>query len=546
MVFQLPARVDEIFGKAELGPFTLGQVHGLPEQDYHNRKSLYDELEDWFDGTNFDVQQTQGARTVDKYPLKLNPIRGACYKHAFALWGEAANDSRPLATPAFSDATDKTAAQLGTNFLNGLWAENHGRSIQMRNGLISQYLGGSVYKLTYVPNQEWRRWPIKIESIYPTNFVGIPISGDEFRLEEAWFVKAITPQEAMRKYSMDFEAEVQQGVNVYLVEYWNPEYWDTTINGRTIPKKAIDPDTGERDFYRGDNPFKFVPASYIPHIRENSFYGTPLITPNVTGIAEEMNKRMADYGDAVSDDAHRYYVIKNSSGKPDVFELAPGLRVVQLQGNPSITGKEDSPDMEQLGSSQASEPMHNLTSDLNKEFNRETFLSAVTYGEDEGSQRSGRTLDIRFWPLSAHIGMERVWTGDGLAHLNSMAVEMGLIVRNMPISSKHKKNLAALTEEMREMRMETRFAPLLPRDRELFINELISRASANLGTLEHLLSLIDDVEDPAGMAKQVVKQIKELALIDASIRKSSQNQNQNQNQDQNQNQNQKQTQENKK
>jgi hypothetical protein len=519
MVFQLPARVDEVFGKAELGPFSLGQVHGLPEQDYQNRKTLYDELEDWFDGTNFEVTQTQGSKTVDKYPLKLNPIRGACYKHAFALWGETSNDSRPLATPAFSDATDKTVAQKGTNFLTGLWAENHGRSLMMRNGLISQYLGGNIYKLTYVPNQEWRRYPIKIESIYPTNFVGIPVSGDEYRLEEAWFVKAITPQEAMRRYGMDFRAELERGENVYRVEYWNPEYWEVTVNGMAIPKKTIDPDTGEQDFYQGDNPFKIVPATYIPHIRENSFYGTSLITPNVTGVAEEMNKRMADYGDAVSDDSHRYYVIKNSSGRPDVYELAPGLRVVQLQSNPSITGKEDSPDMDQLGSSQASEAMHNLTGDLFTEFMRETFLSAVTYGEDEGSQRSGRTLDIRFWPLTSHIGMERTWTGDGLSHLNKMAIDMGLVIQKMPISKKHKRNLADLTEEMQEMRMETRFAPLLPRDRELFINELVTRASANLGTLEHLLSLIDDVEDPSGMAKQVYKQLKDLAQIDASIQK---------------------------
>jgi hypothetical protein len=379
-----------------------------------------------------------------------------------------------------------------------------------------------VYKLTYVPKQDWRRWPIKIESIYPTNFVGIPVSGDEFRLEEAWFVKAVTPQEAMRRYGMDFEAELERGENVYLVEYWNPEYWETTINGQVIPKKVIDPDTGKLAAYQGDNPFGFVPAAYIPHIRENSFYGTPVITPNVTGIAEEMNKRAADYGDAVSDDSHRYYVIKNSSGRPDVYELAPGLRVVQLQNNPSITGKEDAPDMDQLGSSQASEAMHNLNKDLFTEFMRETFLSAVTYGEDEGSQRSGRTLDIRFWPLTSHIGMERTWTGDGLAHLNEMAVKMGLVVRDLPITQKHKRNLSALTEEMTEMRMETRFAPLLPRDRELFISELVNRASANLGTLEHLLSLIDDVEDPAGMAKLVMKQLKELAAIDASIQKAKQ------------------------
>lgn len=522
MAFQSPAIVDEIFGKVELGPFSLGQVHGLPEQDYQNRKALYGELEQWFTGEKFSELQMQGGRAVEKYPVRLNPIRGACYKHAYALWGETPNDSRPLALPVYSEIKNKDLAQLGQNYLTGLWAENHGRSIMMRNGLISQYLGGSIYKLTYVPAQTWRRFPIKIESVYPSNFIGIPISGDEYRLEEAWFVKAISPQEASRRYGMNFNEELERGELVYQVEYWNPEYWDATINGRLIPKRTRNPLDGSQDFYQGDNPFGFVPAVYIPHVRENSFYGTPLITDNITGIVEELNKRIADYGDAVSDDSHRYHVVKNASGRPDVYELAPGLRVVQLPNTPSITGKEEAPDMQQLGAAQASESMHKLTIDLMGQFMREAFIPPVAYGEDEGSQRSGRTLDIRFWPLMSHVGMERHFTGDGLCLINEMAVSMGLTVKDLPINERHKRMLSGLSEELRDMRIETRFSALLPRDRELLINELVNRASANLGTLEHLLSLIDDVEDPEGMTKQVMKQLKELAAIDASIKKASQ------------------------
>jgi hypothetical protein len=524
MVFQSPARVDEIFEGAELGPFSLGSVHGLPEQDYQNRKSLYLQLEKWFDGREFDVRQTQSGRVVDKYPIRMNPIRGACYKHAFALWGETSNDNRPLAIPGFTpdDVTDKLKdlAKVGQNWLTKLWSENHAQTLMMKNGLISQYLGGSVFKSTYVPSQTWRRVPIRVESIYPANFVGIPMSGDDFRLEEAWFINPMAPQEAMRRYpGMNFEEEAYAGELVYRVEYWNPEYWDVTVNGRLIPKDATDPDTGKKLFYQGDNPFKVVPATYIPHIRERQFYGTSLITENVQGISEEINKRMADYGDAVSDDSHRYYVIKNSQGRPEIYELAPGLRVVQLPSSINVTGKEESADMNQLGPAQASESMHNLGSDLWNQFLRETFLSPVAYGEDEGSQRSGRTLDIRFWPLMSHIGMERTHMWDGLAWQNEINIRMGLAIKEMPIDEDQKRSLAGLTPELLDMRTETRFAPLLPRDREMFITELVNRASANLGSLEHLLSLIDDIEDPKGMYQDVVKQLKDLAKIDAETQK---------------------------
>lgn len=489
--------ISELLAEVNLGAFNLSQIHDFPESEYYERKSHYAELESWYDGDKLNEKQVQGGRTVDKFPIKLNPIRGAVQKHAFALFGETKDDSRPLCVPMLrpEDSKMKEKAQDGQNFLNSIWYENAGRSLMMRNGLSSQIYGGCVFKASYVPTQQWRRYPLRVEAVHPANFVGIPMSGDEFRLEQSWLVKAMSPIEAFRQFGMTFP----DNELVYYVEYWAPDMYEITVNGRLVPTGKTD-ENGKDLFYQGDNPFGIVPFVYIPHIRSHTFYGDSLISQNIQGIVEEMNKRVADYGDAVSDDSHPYYVLKNVSGRPDVYELASGVRVIQLPISPNITGKEPDPDMDTLGKNQSSTAMKELNEQLYDHFRREAAIPPVADGEDEGSQRSAMTLAMRMWPLLSHTSQERVWWADGLALLDSILLKIGL-------TQKLEKKLS---EDLLHMRIERHWQPILPRDREVFINELINRASANLGSLEHLLSLLDDIEDPAGEYENIKKQIKEM------------------------------------
>ena len=488
--------VNELIGEVQLSAFNLGQIHDFPESEFWSRRTLYTELEAWYNGEKLNEKQTQGGRTVDKYPIKINPIRGAVQKHAYALFGETKDDSRPLANPILrpDDMKDKDSAQKGQNFLSNLWYENHGRSLMIQNALISQIYGGAVFKASYVPQQTWRRFPIRLESVHPSNFVGIPMAGDEFRLEQAWVVKAISPKEAMRTFNMVFPPNEL----VYYVEYWEPDYYEITINGQRVSQNIKD-EFGNVLYFEGKNPFGQVPFVYIPHIRTVDFYGDSLISQNVQGIVEEMNKRVADYGDAVSDDSHRFYVLKNVSGTPEVYELTSGLRVVQLPLTPAVTGKEPEPDMDVLGASQASVPMEKLNEQLYQHFRREAMIPAVADGEDEGSQRSALTLAMRMWPLLAHTSLERTFWADALAHLDGMIMNIARL-----------KKFGDLPEETKNMRIERHWAPMLPRDREVFINELVNRASANLGSIEHLLGLLDDIEDPEGEYERIKEQLKEI------------------------------------
>jgi len=501
MVVPINTQVEEIMGEAQLIKFSLSDIKSFPLNEFLERRIIYQNLFSWYNGDKLKETQIQGGKQVEKFPIKLNPIRGAVYKHAYALFGEFSMDSRPLAPAQLrpDDMSKKDQAQRGQDFLNTVWAESHGRSVQMRNGLISQINGGCVFKTSYVPKARFRTYPFRVEGIHVSNFIGVPMSGEEFRLEEAWIVKAISHDEAKRKFGLSFDPAEP----VYYVEYWNPDECDFSVNGVRITSGIRDT-LGKEILYGGKNPWGFVPITYIPRVRTNGFYGESLITDNVQGIVEELNRRTADFGDAVSDDSHTYYVLVGASKRPDIYELAPGVRVIQIKPEPSFTGKEVPPSLERLGAQKANESMDKLIDQLYNNFRREAFVPAVADGEDEGSQRSALTLAMRMWPLLSHTSMQRILWGDGLSQVDNQLLRMAQI-----------KGFGDIPQSVTRMRIERKWAPFLPRDSESFINELVNRASANLGSTEHLLSLIDDIEDPAEQYKMIIAQLKEIADIDA-------------------------------
>lgn len=500
----LERQTKEILGPAEVLDFKLSRLKNFPEAEFQRIRINYESLYEWYTGEQLDATQVQGGKTVEKYPIKMNPIKGAVFKHAHALFGEVSDDSKPLA-PAIlrpDELTDakKDQAQRGQDFLNMVWAESHGRAMMSRNALLAQILGGCVFKASYVPLNKFRTYPFKVESIYPSNFVGIPASGEEFRLEEAWIIKPLGHDETKRKYGLTFpETEP-----IYYIEYWNPDEYTVSINGYSLTTGVVT-SIGREILYGGKNPWGFVPITYIPRMRASGFYGSSLITENVTAIVEEMNRRAADLGDAVSDDSHSYYKLVGSSQSPEVKEVAPGLRLVRVPPEPSISGKELQPELDQLGSPRASESMAKFVDMLYNEFRREAFVPAVADGEDEGSQRSALTLAMRMWPLLSQVSMQRIAWGDGLAHLDNMILRMAV-----------EKSVGELPKAVTKMRIERRWAPFLPTDREKFVSEMVNRASANLGSLEHLIGQFDDVDDPQEQYKLVTQQLKQLADIEAN------------------------------
>lgn len=491
--------LQQSWNNAEPSPFSLQDIEGFPYSVYEEQLANYEEAERWFDGSALNDQPGTGE-DVDIYPLRVNPIIGTVLKHAYILFGETQDDGRPLVVPKLIPANDseKELAQHAEEKLNYVWWENNGRSVLMESAIMSQIYGGAVLKATYVPwesieHKGWRGIPIRIERINPKYFIGIPDSSDMYHLLEAWIVQRIYRAEAVKwGYSGDDET-------VWRVEHWTHETYDVLIDGNTAKRRI---GNGEYALLSGENPFGFIPIVYIPHIRAGEFYGINTFD-HLKGLVRELNLRFGDFGDAVNDDAHSYVAYRNVQGTPQVKNIAEGLPAIDLGSSTQISGNEPDPDMFEIRKQRASSAMEELITEIYAQYRRDSFVPAVAEGEDEGSQRSGLTLAIRFWPLTSHVSQERIFWGDGLDVFQSF------LLRIMAA-----KNLAEINDSHCKIRIKQKWSPLLPRDREVDVQEWVQRAAANLGSIETLLELTGDVEDIDEEKDKILDWITEIKKIE--------------------------------
>lgn len=489
------ASITDAWEKLTLSSFSLQDVDGFPYTVYEEQLAKYEEAERWFTGQALNDQPESPGDQVDIYPMRINPIIGTVLKHAYILFGEPQDDGRPLVVPklVYVDDNEKEVAEKAEERLNFLWWENNGRSLMMENGICSQIYGGSIFKATYSPWELDRGIPIRIERINPKNFIGIPDSSDQYRLSESWIVRKIHRNEA-RRWGYKGDDEI-----VWKVEHWKPDTYQILIDG----KVAVFADkAGEEHRLEGENRFGFVQQVYIPHIRTGDFYGMNAFD-HLKGLVRELNLRFGDFGDAVNDDAHSYVAYRNVQGTPSVKSIAEGLPAIDLGSTSNISGNEPDPDMFEIRKQRASQSMESLVQDIYNQYRRDSFVPAVAEGEDEGSQRSGLTLAIRFWPLTSHVSQERIFWSTGLDLFNHNLLKMMAEI-----------GTDGITKASTQLRIKHKWAPLLPRDREVDVQEWVQRASANLGAIDTLLELTGDIENVEEEKEKILDWITEVKKIE--------------------------------
>jgi len=478
-------------------PFSLRDVEGFPYSEYAERLKVYTENEGWYSGTALDATKDREGSDVELYPVKINPLKSGVQKHAFSLFGEVEEDDNPLVSPKFIFTSDaqKKLADKAEDVLSQVWWESNGRAIQWQNGGVSQIYGGCIFKLTYDPFDTLRSIPLRIDIPHPKYFIGVPQSSDMFRLREAWIVKPITQQEAKENgYTLGFSSSDEVP---WLIEHWTNLKYNVWINTQSVQRYSGTEWVPVSD---GTNPFGFVPVVYIPHIRIDGFYGENMFD-HVRGIIKELNLRVADFGDAVNADAHAYMAMRNVQGSPDVKTLAPNVNAINLGNALALAGNESVPDLWDLRKERASEAMATLVDSLYDQYRRDAFIPKVADGEDEGSQRSGLTLAMRMLSLLWHTQTERVFWTSGLNLLNRMALRILAI----------KEPDTGITIEHASLRMKQDWSPVLPRDREMLVNEVVARMSAKIISPETAFDIFGDVQDADEEKKAILDFIKKLA-----------------------------------
>jgi hypothetical protein len=469
------AIVTAVKNLSSIPSFELANLAGFPYSTYTAQNELYEELERWYTGQKVidEVVDKATGKAVERYPIRINPLKGTTSKHTSVLFGRSIDSMRHGGIPVkfmceLGSVTDEQAKAIEVA-LNDVWAENGGGSLFVTNGLLSQYLGGCVFAASWLPEQK----RILITNPKPNEFIGIPDGIDYVHLREAWIVRKIDSED-LPAYGM--KAESNTG-HYYYIEHWDRKTYKISIND--VPLMVGDNPA------EGANVFGTVPIQYIPHIRVKGLLGDSIISDAAKGIIKEINLRWADTGDAVSDDSHTAIAIRNvRSGAVKVVKLPDGRIVYDLGSSTGLTNNEANPDMITVSSGSASEPMLKFGSDLYAMYRREVDHPAVADGEDEGSQRSGATLYNRMWSLTAHAELERVFWSVGLSEFSKILLKMMAVKEQYGITTEHTKAKFVIG-----------WSPMLPHDRETLIQEMDIRARNKISSREHLMELSGDIID---------------------------------------------------
>lgn len=489
---------------------------GFPMTQWGDQQARYRVYWEWFNGDVLSETRSNPdtGETEVKFPLQVNVARKICRNHASLLFGEAPDAPIPLVLTSAQprdplngdepEEADIKSAIGYSNVVNEVWEQSGGRAQMQEAGTLTQFLGGHAFQLIYdpewnegvVPNLYVRSWPADF-------FLPVWSASNRHELLEAYVVCRIGGRQAKMQYGYEGGANL-----VTYVEHWTKTNYSAYLDGQPVTGNVL----GEKViFLNRPNIFGKVPFVYIPHLREGSFFGSSHI-PDIHGLVREYNERMADLADAIDQTLDRVIWVKNTQNiertvlpnGEEAFNLgllAPGYNKdadAWINEPPNFSaGLTDFPEKQ-----------------LYQQIRRVTFNPPIADGEDEGSQRSGVTLDIRFWPATSHARAERVFWEAGLndmARLILLAVNILDLWSDLGLSAPPRGFL-------NKLRFAQQWHPQIPRDREAMINESTVRLAAGTMSPHTFNRRMADVVNSKQEVEEGIAFLKEVALAQGAAK----------------------------
>lgn len=490
----------------------------FPIHKWSEAYSRYSEYWGWFTGHKLDEERnkTPDGYTVSKFPLKINPVRDMSHKLAQLLIGEANETDDVLiettVTPKhalFSDElpteSQKKKGDFYQNIVNEVWSSSNGNALLTENATLCQFLGGCVFQLEYKPWLKDSVIPIRVKTQLP-DFV-LPIWGDDpWNLLECWIVYRVDSATAFQQWGI----EQNNHPYVIYVEHWTREHHSIYIDGKPLTAKYFV--AGEKPYEitynKRSHNFGFVPIVYIPRVREGSFYGSSFV-PDIIGLMMELNGRAADWGTIVQQTAHRKWFGRNITGNIQMKQFDNGSWYSNLGvenpmfKNPPEMWAENPPNLGQY----VKDNVDYLWTQLLRAGN----LTPVHYGEDEGSQRSAETLQTRFWPSRVIAQIERTYWRTGMVTIAKMILNMCAALNIEIEGQKIPANIS------RAYNIRAEFAPMVARDRQALVAEIVALSTANRQSIYESLRQLGTVEDIDAEIDRIIEDVERISQMQNPI-----------------------------
>lgn len=414
---------------------------------YHQSK-----LQEYFYYINGDVftekvpvSVPNGEEAPLMYPLQMNLCKMLSVAQADSMYGEWQDQIVKFSTRGdeMIDETTKKAIAVVGDILRASDANSMFWEIEFTRNAFR----GAPMKISPTLTYPYIRWSMPpVESFMPIWDIE-----DPNKLLEVYLIYQITLEQAKSIYGYTGSVELP-----YRVEHWSASVYENFLDGKKLEE------------YSGSNPWGIVPFLYIPRVRTTDWFGDAL-TQELIPVQDELNARLADIGEAINYNAHpvRWGFNLPKAFNTRNFPLDPN----SLWDLGKTIGQSPRPEVGMLEAKEAvSQGVLNYVQFIYDWGRSASSTPPVAFGEDEGSQRSGATLEIRMWSLIKSIRRSRSYLVEAL----SRAVQMsGVILKQ----KQHSDVSVRVIEKLLDGSLQPVLSEILPRDHAAIVDEVVKLRS---------------------------------------------------------------------
>jgi len=430
----------------------LGGISAAQRDTWEGEKELRAKYRHYYSGDIFNekVPLEAGIDSTDippLYPVGLNLVKMLCIAQAEALFGEW--DEEIVRFCIRQDSAEDPVAAGAIELASTILQSNNFNAQGYEISLDRELYGGAAIKIG--PELSLPGY-IRLGRVNLDNFYPVWDPDRPEVLLECWIKTVMTKEQVKAKYGISTDKEI-----VERVEYWNPRRYENRVDDKRI------------DAYSGVNPWNVVPIVYIPRLRSNAWWGDAL-TPDLMAVQDELNMRVADLGESLNYNSHPTRWGVNMPHKFNVtnFEIGPGA---MWDLGKAIGAQSPLP---QVGILEIKNPIPERALDFLKFLydwsTTSSFIPPIAFGKDDGGgQRSGRTLEIRMWPLIRTTRRSRAYMAAGFQR---MLYIIGLILQQKKIAGVQHSSLRFLDGSIVPS-----FWPMMPKDQAAIVDQVVKLMS---------------------------------------------------------------------
>lgn len=431
-------------------------------QAYSDMHTKYVNYEYYYSGRVLD-EYADPKRPVDgekKYPLKINLCREWAHmlsSYVFGQWIDQVVqfqvERRPMASGEIAEAEEERCLSM-EDVLRRQWMLNENDSQADSAAIDNMVYGGTVIK-TYWDNIDQ---VLRDDWVHPDYFMPRWHPLNVNKLIETIISFVIPKMDAAEIFGLTQYQIKKLPPEVIVWERWTDKEFILSVDDLIVR--------------RGPNPLGINPYTYIPRIRSQAdnygYFGLSALEDTMS-LQNEVNARAADIGDGIAYSSHPIRVVVNYNG-PDL-EVGPDATWNLGMGfggrKPEATALDVKTNYRE--GMEFIEKIEHMGRGLMN-------LPSIAFGEDEGSQRSGTTLLLRFLPLTQEVRRMRLHWERGLRQK---------AVNTLKLAAMHPEYFGGVgftDEDLKGRIVKVGFAPILPKDVTEKVAEWVQRIESGFGT----------------------------------------------------------------